>query len=289
MTSPRNSDLPDFDAQWNFDDPAASERAFRAILEEQADAPKGYRLALRTQIARALGLRRKFSEAHAVLDEVEAELEEEGLAKLRYLLERGRVLNSSSQPEPARPLFEAAMELGKQLGEKRLAVDAAHMVAITLRGREALDANLAALALAEAAQDPGAQRWRGSLYNNIGWSYHDLGDYQRALEYFEKGVAFRREQGQPAPLRIARWTVGRALRSLKRYDEALSLQRELLREEPDAPFVHEEIGECLLSLGEKEAALPHFQAAYAILKDDAWLKEKEPERIQRLGELAGAR
>ena len=36
--------------------------------------------------------------------------------RLRYLLERGRVLNSSGKPDEARPLFLQAWELGTQPG-----------------------------------------------------------------------------------------------------------------------------------------------------------------------------
>ncbi|HVJ14690.1 MAG TPA: hypothetical protein VM686_04590, partial [Polyangiaceae bacterium] len=97
------NELPDFDAQWNFGNPAASEQTFRSILAEQMAAPLDYRLALRTQIARTLGLQRKFDEAHALLDEVERELSNGGVARIRYLLERGRVLNSSSRALEARP------------------------------------------------------------------------------------------------------------------------------------------------------------------------------------------
>ena len=279
-------ELPDFDAQWNFGNPAASEQAFRSILQQQEQAPADYRLALRTQIARTLGLQRKFDEAHALLDEVETELSGDGVAKIRYLLERGRVLNSSSRPLEARPLFVQAMELGRAQRQDRLAVDAAHMVAITMKGQEALDANLEALKMAEASDQEGGRNWQGSLYNNIGWSYHDLGDYLRALEYFEKGVEFRRQQGKPEPLRIARWTVARTLRSLGRLEEALALQRELAG---DSPYVEEEIGECLFALGRPDEARSHFESAYRGLKDDAFLQQHEPERLARLAELAAER
>jgi len=249
------NELPDFDAQWNFGNPAASEQTFRSILAEQMAAPLDYRLALRTQIARTLGLQRKFDEAHALLDEVERELSNGGVARIRYLLERGRVLNSSSRALEARPLFVQAMELARAQDQDRLAVDAAHMVAITLKGQEALEANLEALAMAEASDQEGARNWKGSLYNNIGWSYHDLGDYQRALEYFEKGVDFRHQQGRPDLLHVARWAVARTLRSLGRVEEALELQRELkASHDGEDRYVEEEIAECLKALGHTDEA-----------------------------------
>jgi tetratricopeptide (TPR) repeat protein len=282
-----DQELPDFDAKWNFGDPAGSEREFRSILERRANAPQAYRLALRTQIARALGLQRKFDEAQATLDAVERELDESPVPRIRCLLERGRVLNSSARPLEARPLFAQAMQLGQQHQEDRLAVDAAHMLAITLRGEEALRANLEALRMAEASTQEGGRNWKGSLYNNIGWSYHDLGDYQRALEYFEKGVEFRQQQGKPGPLHVARWAVARALRSLGRFQEALDRQRQLetTGDGGEDPYVAEEIGECLLALGKGDEARPHFSKAHQGLKDDVSLLQREPERLARLATL----
>src|SRR5260221_13304132 len=99
--------LPDFDALWNYDQPAETERAFRDILQQtESKAPLAYRLQLLTQVARTQGLQRRFADAHATLDEVQAHLGD-GLIlpRVRYLLERGRVFNSSGQPDQARPLF----------------------------------------------------------------------------------------------------------------------------------------------------------------------------------------
>ena len=57
-----------------------------------------------TQIARTEGLQREFEEAHAILDTVEAMLTDEmGVPRIRYLLERGRVYNSSNQREKSKP------------------------------------------------------------------------------------------------------------------------------------------------------------------------------------------
>jgi hypothetical protein len=86
------------DGQWDFGKPAVSEQRFRTELAkwpaESAEAQE-----IRTQIARTLGLQRKFDEAHAVLDGVEAKLPALPLhVRVRYLLERGRTQNSSGAP-----------------------------------------------------------------------------------------------------------------------------------------------------------------------------------------------
>src|SRR5690242_9943799 len=115
----------DFDGLWDYNDAAGTEKKFRELLPKAPD--DAYRLELNTQIARAMGLQRKFDDAHKALDEVEASLKP-GMdrLKVRYLLERGRVFNSSGEKDKARPLFLEAWELGQRSAEDGLAVDAAH-------------------------------------------------------------------------------------------------------------------------------------------------------------------
>ncbi len=141
--------LPTIEDHWDFSDPAASQVAFETLLKENADAPQGWRLEVMTQIARTWSLRRDFIQAHAVLDQIEAEVTE--VSKVRYLLERGRSFNSAQRKEEAKPLFEQSMTLAQKYGQDHLAVDAAHMVAITVSGQEALEWNQKALAMAQAS------------------------------------------------------------------------------------------------------------------------------------------
>lgn len=272
-----NESMPDFDRLWNYDDPAGTERDFKALVGQ---GELGYQLQLLTQIARAQGLQRHFAEAHATLDEVERFLNADTeTAHVRYLLERGRVFNTEGSPQQARPLFEQAWELGSRIGEIGYAVDAAHMLGI-------LDApdltwNLKAIEVAESSADERARRWRASLYNNLGWSYHDRGNYDAALSAFGKALRLREEGDQPEATRIARWAVARTLRSLGRYDEALAIQRQLSTQAHDG-YVDEELGELLLAIGRAADAKPYFARAYAELSLDEWLAEQEPARLERL-------
>lgn len=291
MTRSAAEALRDFDTLWDFEDPAATEARFRELLPA-ADAREdpGVALQLRTQIARTLGLRKRFDEAHALLDEVEAGLEETGpVVRVRYLLERGRVLNTSGSPDRARPLFDEAWNLGRDCGEDGFAVDAAHMVAIVEDSDGALAWNERALDLARASEDPRARKWKGSLLNNLGWTHHDAGRFGKAHALFEEALELRREQGEASPIRVARWCVARALRSLGRTEEALAEQRELLAEHESAGatdgYVVEEIAECLLALGSADDARPFFAAAHAELSNDPWLPDNEPERLARLRRL----
>ncbi len=285
-----SDDLPDFDAWWDYDHPDETEVRFRDLLP-QAQAKPAYHAELLTQIARTQGLQHRFEDAHRTLDRVKGMLSTEmKRAKVRYLLERGRVFNSSRQKALALPLFQKAWQEAGEIGEDFFAVDAAHMLAIAAPPEEALRWNLDALALAEKSEKPRARKWLGSLYNNIGWTYHDRGDFAQALEFFEKAQAWREEHGQEKETRIARWCVARALRSLEQIDQAYQIQRELLAEyqalDEQPGYVNEELGECLLLMDRAEDARSYFQQAYEILSKDPWLAEAEPGRIERLRHLS---
>ena len=280
--------VADFDALWDYGDPAASEAAFRARLPGARESGDADHLAqLLTQIARAEGLQLRFDDAARTLDEAEALLTPElRAAHVRLLLERGRLLNSSQRREQSKPLFLAAWEEAREIGADGLAVDAAHMLAIVEPGEASIEWNRTAIAFAERSSDPAARRWLGSLCNNLGWAYHDKGDHEAALGLFEQALAARDAEGDPEKTRIARWCVARALRSLGRTDEALAAQQELLDGPPDG-FVHEELAECLTELRRDAEAKPHFAAAYELLSADPWLSRDEPERLERLRRLGG--
>src|SRR5262245_42497239 len=250
--------LPDFDARWDYDHPDSTEAVFRALLPQaRASGNNDYVAQLLSQIARTQGLQMKFDDANKTLEEAQALLTPEmRVARVRVLLERGRVWNSSKHQDLAIPLFTAAWDLAReagalgQPGADGYAVDAAHMLAIAQPGDISLQWNQTAINYAEHSQDPKARKWLGSLYNNEGWDYHGKGDYTKALEIFQKALEARRAEGDPGKIRIAEWCVARTLRSLQRNDEALEIQQRLLKEaqaagQPDG-FIFEEMGECLI-------------------------------------------
>ncbi len=282
--------LPDFDSLWDYSNPDHTETRFREILIHIPEDDPAF-LELLTQIARAQGLQQKFDKAHQTLDQVERRLGTiASRSKVRYLLERGRVFNSSGYPEQSRPLFELALDSAKQILEDFYAVDAIHMLAIISPPASSLNLNLRAIQLAESSGQEKARNWLGSLYNNTGWSYHEMGEYTSALEMFEKAEAFQRSRRRVNETRVAVWAVARCLRSLNRVEEALSKQMALKDEfetagETDG-YVFEEIGECLLALNRAEEARPYFAKAYDALSQDPWLIKDEPARIKRLKKLS---
>jgi len=282
----------DIRALWNYDEPAESENRFRALLDEQrtigSDDLKAEILA---QIARAQGLQRRFDDARKTLGEAKALLGESPTrGNAAYFLELGRVENSSENRAAAKLQFFKALELAERAKEDFLAVDAAHMIAIVETGPDALNWNAKAISMAEATSDPRARNWLGSLYNNLGWTYHEMGEYRPALELFQKALEFREGAGDLTTILIARYCVGKCLRSMGRAEEALGLQLELEAEHAqvgDKPgYCYEEIAECLLVLGRTEGSKVYFAKAYELFSKDTWLTSSEPERVDRLRKMA---
>jgi ketosteroid isomerase-like protein len=280
----------DIDNLWEYADPAASEQRFRAALvDAQGDAA----LELQTQVARTYSLRRRFDDAHRLLDDVEPQLSRAGVApRVRYLLERGRTFNSAGDRPRARALFEDAFQLGQSTGLQGLAVDAAHMVAITHRGSDAaVDWNRRGLALARASSDPKARSLIPAMLNNSAWDLLDQGRAGEALPWFDDALAAWRERARPAQIRIAQWSRAHVLRKLGRHADALAQLEQLRAEHGDAAerdgFVHEEQGENLLALSRAADAGPAFAAAAGLLSADAAFAQAHGERLQRLRQLGG--
>jgi tetratricopeptide (TPR) repeat protein len=283
------------DALWNFDRPAESEARFRAEAARQAQPMSREAMEAATQIARALGLQRRFDEADRVLDSVQAALAKlPARVRVRYLLERGRRDNSSGHARAAVGWFEqalAASDADTLPGAEFYRIDALHMLAIAAAPAQQRAWNLEALAAADAAKDPRARAWRGSLLHNLGWTMHERGDHAAALAYWQQALAAREAAHDVARTRIARWTVARGLRSLGRLDEAEAMQRALADElqaanAPDG-YVFEELAEIALARGDRAAARPWAAKAYALLSEDADLRATDPARLARLAALAG--
>lgn len=292
-----NENLPPIHTLWNYNAPAETAVTFRELLAqvEVVDATEYY-LELQTQLARTESLQGNFDAAHAILDEVEPKLASDfPLAQMRYLLERGRSFNSAGEPETAVPLFKEAYDIGLATGASEdLTIDAAHMLGIAMPTTAVqLEWNLLALDLAEKATTARGKRWKGSLYNNIGWTYNDMGEYEKALDIFERTLAYYQDEQpeQTQYIRIARWSIAKILRLLKHPDEALTMQHALEAEyaaeggDQDG-FVFEELAECYLLKGEETTAKSYFVKAYDLLAQVDWLVRADPERLERMAALA---
>jgi tetratricopeptide (TPR) repeat protein len=287
-------ELPDWKPLWDFKNPAKTEQSFRKLLPQaEAAGDLSYTLIVKTQIARTLGLQMKFDQAHAELDTVEKQLTDDlPLARIRYLLERGRVFNSSDQKAKALPLFKSAWKIAVDQNEEPLAMDAAHMVAIAAEPKESLEWSFKAIDLAENSENPKVKGWLGPLYNNTAWTFEEQDQYAKAMELFKKGYDFRLKKGWTSETVIALWTIAHTQRKMGNLDKALATLKEVeakwreIGKEPGG-YTWEEFGECYLALGKEDEARPYFHKAWKILSKDKWLASDEPERLDRLKKLGG--
>lgn len=173
---------------WDFEDLDASEQRLRAQLAQE-DSNAG-RAEVLTQLARVEALRDDFAACARLLDEARALAGASPVANVRIELEHGRVLRSSGDPEAALPLFFSAFESALDAGEHFLAGDAAHMCAIAGSDRERMK-EWTQRGLELGRLEPDAAYWAGPLLNNLGWAYYDAGEYERALETFQRALEAR--------------------------------------------------------------------------------------------------
>ena len=205
---------------WDFDDLDGSERRFTEQLEKESTGDG--RAEVLTQLARVKGLRGLFAEGEQLIAQAEVASQGSPAAQARIHMERGRLLRSNDNPEGAAPLFDAAFKVATEGGELALAADAAHMGALAAPDRAGkLAWTERGIEIAAASSDPQVYYWLGPLYNNLGWEYQDVGEYEPALTAFRKALAAR-ERFPEMPLLIehAKEAIAESLTALGREDEA---------------------------------------------------------------------
>lgn len=281
--------MQDFDKLWNYNNPAETAEKFIAILNNtDTGEDKTYIAQLYTQLARTQSLQGNWDDTYAYLDKAKLLLPDaDKVSEVRYLLELGRTYNSSGKKSEAYNVFDKAWELGKSIGADGYTADAGHMLAIASDTPEkTLTWNLKTVEFASQSDQPEAQRWLGSLYNNLGWTYFDDGDPIKALDMFELALVEREKQGNPENIRIAKWCIARIKRELGHIDEALSSQLDLLEEDEklgnQPMFVYEELAHCYSLQDQPDKAKPYAQKAYDLLSQDDWYIKNEPERLEAL-------
>lgn len=299
MTFKPNVDmeLENFDDIWGLGDPAMIEKKFHELLPQAKSLKdKSLYLQILSQIALAQALQKKFDTAHKTLNTAQELLTPEyDLARVRILLERGRVFQQAEKIDEARSFFEQSFELSSKHKFYDHAINAAHMIAIIAEKIEdKIKWNKIALDLAASSNDKRARKWLGPLYNNLGQNYLQARQFENALLIFQKALKYRKKEGYIPNIRIAKWAVACALRSLGRLDDALSIQKGILKEYDaitksgifDIPpemftltrgYIYEEIAEIYSA---KAAIFANL--AYADLSDNIMFKNTAPERLERL-------
>jgi tetratricopeptide (TPR) repeat protein len=277
-------------ALWDFDDLDGTEARLHEQLEREVSDPG--RAEVLTQLARVHGLRGRFESGDALLDDAHVLAGGSAAVEARIDLERGRLRRSSGYPNAARPLFESAHATALETEQHFLAADAAHMVALVAGDREQfVEWTTRGIELGERHES--ASYWRGPLLNNLGWEHYEAGDFEQALDAFERALRAREEDASDAQaVELARYALGKTLRALGRPDEAIPLLEQAVawaeaEGSPDGWF-HEELAEEYAAVGRDDEARAQAALAIPLLeRDDPSFRDDD--RSERLAELASGR
>ena len=218
---------------------------------------------------------------------------------------RGRFEWKAKEYAKAEATFTEMYEYCLEREMHRLAIDAAHMVALVGDVETKIEWALKAIKAAEAGGEETAG-WLGPIWNNLGWTYDGMGEADKALEALLKARKHHYENGNDLSKVVADIFVGIAQRKAGKLEEAMETIKaaqarveQLAGENPDNKEYIErkgdcrrELGEHALLAGEREAALEHFRAARDLLREagaESWDREgfkKFEERIKQLEEPA---
>ena len=109
---------------------------------------------------------------------------------------------------------------------------------------------------------------------NMGYTYHELGEYEKSLDYCNKALELLKNEKDTSDLPLAYVLVHKsyALLDLRRYDEALACSGKALDLEPDDFFCLDCRAYVLLNVENYEEAIEYFDRAMEINpeKDYIW-------------------
>ena len=210
-----------------------------------------------------------------------------------YLGVRGRFEWKADDKPTATKTFIEMYEYCTTHNLHSKAVDAAHMVAITGTGEQQLEWAKKGITAAEAGK---LDSWLGPLWNNLGVTYDEAGDYKKALKAYTKARHYHWKGGGEIPKLAADWAIGKTYRRLGNQKKAGAWLRpvlawaERLHAENLTKHTGEwvgwacnELGERALALGKTKQALEFLQRAKKHLEPlgvDQW----DPKAWKRLGE-----
>ncbi len=236
------------------DDAQALEIYKIADKAAQQEMVVGLQVEARAQAARCyLKMDQKDEGRHWLMMAAEIVTDQMPIAWSRYLGVRGRFEWSDDQLETATITFREMYEYCLRHDLHERAVDAAHMVAITAPPEEQILWGRKGIA---AAEQGGIESWLGPLWNNLGWTYDDLGRYQESLDALLTAREYHWKLGGEMNKLIADWSVGHAYRMTGQHQVAAQWIRpvlawsERLYASEQSPAAAEWIGHSCRELGE---------------------------------------
>ena len=148
---------------------------------------------------------------------------------------------------------------------------------------ESIEVNLRFIRLSEETN--GQNKTTAVSYNNIGIVYYNLGEYDKALEYYFKALEIQKAVlgEKHRDTAVSYNNIGAVYQNLGDYDKALEyhnkaleIRKEVLEEKhSDTAISYGNIGAVYGNLGDYDKALEHFIKALEITKDV--LGEKHPD------------
>ncbi|MCA8936785.1 MAG: tetratricopeptide repeat protein [Planctomycetes bacterium] len=162
-----------------------------------------------SQVARMYSIATEFEEGRVWLTKAEAYADpDEPLGWSRFLGVQGRLFwQDEKDNEKAKATF---IEMYEYCGEQNLysrQLDAAHMVALVAPPEEQVQWALNAI---QAAEKAGEKGWLAVLWNNLGWTYEEQGNYEKMLDALINARKFHHEVGNDHSKLVADFGVGRA-------------------------------------------------------------------------------
>lgn len=182
----------------------------KAVMAAENDSGDGSILVeALSQVARS-HLAQDRPEEAAVWLERAAQLanENEPLGWSRYIGVKGRFEWKGGDSDKATTTFESMYEYCLEHDLHDRAVDAAHMVALTAGPEQQVEWGKRGIA---AAEDGGLDSWLGPLWNNLGWTYSELGRHDDALKALLKAREYHwKTASGETPKLVADWSVASA-------------------------------------------------------------------------------
>lgn len=188
----------------------------------------------------------------------------------RYLGVKGRFEWKFAEDKPkATKTFEAMYAYCIQHELWNRAVDAAHMVAITGTPEQQVAWGLKGI---RAAEQGGMDGWLGPLWNNLGNTYGELGEHDKALDAFRKARDHHWRGTSEHRKLVADWAVGMAYRKAGDLAKAKQWLRPVLawaerrHAEKQDPERGEWVGLACAQLGYIALAEERFEPARQLLR-----------------------
>ncbi|MHC4939630.1 MAG: tetratricopeptide repeat protein [Planctomycetota bacterium] len=217
--------LADGDRAFSQRDWPKAQAIYEKVYAKATDHPE-FAVEAASQVARCLLLQGKKEDGRVWLAKA-AKLVTQEMPKgySRYLGVRGRFEWKDEKLEKATKTFEAMYAFCTKHELYGRAVDAAHMVAITGTPEQQLEWAHKGIEAAEKGKFDG---WLGPLWNNLGVTYQEKGDWKKALECYRKAREYHWKHGREMNKLAADWAVAMALRETGEVEKAKQWLRPVL-------------------------------------------------------------